>query len=188
MYFKNRITTAHLLAVCMTVVPATAYTNSNTNDLNNLQNVASTANQTNKSVWFTQTGVTENTYDLISAIRDSVLHGLNPASYEISRVELDLDSFVTDNETSGDFLSESASRDRKALEAKFYEAFRKLSHDLGSGVLNAQKTQKNLYRSAPAVNAEELITRLQNRTATVSELLTELTPVSYTHLTLPTKA
>ena len=176
MYFKNRITAAHLLAVFVTVVPATAYTNSNTNGLNNFQNVASTAEQTTKSVWFTQSGVTENTYDLISVIRDSVLHGLNPASYEISRVEQDLDSFVTNNEISRDFLSESAAQERKALEAKLYEAFRKISHDLGRGVLDAQKTQKNLYRSAPAVNAEELITRLKNRTATVSELLTELTP------------
>lgn len=120
--------------------------------------------------------MTENTYDLISAIRDSVLHGLNPASYEISRVEQDLDSFVTNNEISSDFLSESAARERKELEAKLHEAFRNISYDLGRGVLDAQKTQKNLYRSAPAVNAEELITRLQNRTATVSELLTELTP------------
>jgi len=175
MYIKNRFA-AHLLAVFMTVVPATAYTNLNANDLNNFQNVASTAERTTKSVWFTQSGVTENTYDLISAIRDSVLHGLNPASYGISRVEQDLDSFVTNNEISSDFLSEPAARERKALEAKLYEAFRKISHDLGRGVLDAQKTQKNLYRSAPAVNAEELITRLKNRTATVSELLTELTP------------
>lgn len=100
--------------------------------------------------------MTENTYYLISAIRDSVLHGLNPASYEISRVELDLDSFVTNNEISSDFLSESAARERKALEAKLREAFRKISYDLGRGVLDAKKTKKNLYRSAPAVNAEEL--------------------------------
>jgi len=45
MYNKNRFA-AYLLAVFMTIVPVTAYTNLNANDLNNFQNVASTAEQT----------------------------------------------------------------------------------------------------------------------------------------------
>ncbi len=168
----------------MMVAPATAYTNLNANDLNGAQNVASTAEQSTMSVWFTQNGVTRNTNDLISAIRDSVLHGLNPASYEISSVEQDLNSFVTNNENSGAFLSASVTQERKALETKLYKAFALISRDLGRGVLDAQKTQRNLHRAAPAVNTEELIARLQNRSATVDEILTELTPSSpeYTRL------
>lgn len=176
MYFNYRINTARLLAALMMVAPATAYTNLNANDLNNTQNVASTAEQATMNVWFTQNGVSNNTNDLISAIRDSVLHGLNPASYEISSVEQDLDSFVTNNENSGSFLSESVAKEREALEARLYKAFAKFSRDMGRGVLDAQKTQRNLHRAAPTVNTEELIARLQNQSATVDEILTELTP------------
>lgn len=184
MFIKNKNNTAYLLAALMMVAPATAYTNLNASDINKPTGLASAQAVRQNSVWFSDAGISENTKILVSAISDAAAHGLNPNSYGLNSLEQELGSFVTKSENSGSYISDSNAQERKQLEKQLYSALAKLSKDLGKGVLDAQKTQRNLFRAPPTVNIEELTGRLNSGETTVSKLLEELTPTTphYTKL------
>jgi len=121
-------------------------------------------------------GLHPNTDVLVNAIANSEMHGLNADNYQISSLEQELESFVTNSELSGSYHSVENARQRKNLEKRLNIAFTQFSRDLGQGVLNAQKTQKNLHRAAPTVDTDALLVRLHTGESTARELLKELTP------------
>lgn len=170
------------------VAPATAYTNLNEAHATTI-GVSNSTQQTaqstvTESIWFSELRTNKNTHALLNTIADSALHGLNPSSYGLVSLEQELKSYVANSEQLGSYISESNSTQRKALEQQLITAFTEFAQDLGRGVLDAQATQRNLYRAAPTVDTEELITRLNSGEATVNELLTELTPSSPNYLKL----
>ena len=184
MDLKYKITTAHLVALFMMVAPATAYTNLNAPSINQAQSTPFAEAKLTDNVWFSSFGTSKNTEDLLTAITDSAVHGLNPHSYALSSLEQEINSFVTNSENSGLYTSDSTSKERGKIERQLFKAFAQLSGDLGRGVLDAQATQRSLYRAPPKVDTDALVDRLSSGEASVSELLTELTPStpSYTKL------
>lgn len=188
MYFKNSTTAAHLLAAVIMVAPATAYTNLNANSSIGLYSPNITQKTAQKttvgSVWFSEFRTNRNTHALLNTIADAELHGLNPITYGSDSLEQELKTYVTNSEKLGSYTSESNSDERKSLESKLFSAFKQFAQDMGQGVLDAQATQRNLYRAAPTVDTDELLARLNSGEATVNELLTELTPSSPHYLKL----
>lgn len=176
MIFKYKITTTHLIAALMMVAPATAYTNLNATDINKTHQSTIEQAELSNSVWFSDSGISDNTKILVSAISDAAAHGLNPNTYNATSLEQQLNLFVTNSEQSGNYLSDSNAEQRQELEKSLYKALAKFANDLGKGVLDAQATQRSLYRAPPTVDTADLINRLDSGTTTVSRLLTELTP------------
>ncbi len=158
----------------MMVAPAPAYTNLNAIDITLDANEADA--QSKSGAWVTYAGLHPNTDTLINAIGDSEAHGLNPQSYQLSSLEQELETFVTNSEQLGSYNSDSNAAQRKSLEQRLDKVFAQFAHDLGKGVLDAQATQKNLHRAAPKVDTDKLMEQLTNGDATVRELLAELTP------------
>lgn len=170
------------------VAPATAYTNLNANQNIDADDSIFDQNPVSETaganVWFSEFRVNKNTHALLNTITDAALHGLNPASYGVDSLEQELDSYVTNSEKLGSYTSESNRAERENLERKLISVFTRFAQDMGKGVLDAQATQRNLYRAAPTVDTAELLARLNSGENTVNELLTELTPSSPDYLKL----
>jgi len=160
----------------MMVAPATA--NSNTNPTPVSANVDYVNVQTKgySGAWVTFAGLHPNTDALLNAIIASESHGLNPQRYQLSILEQEIESFVDISEQSDSYSSESNAQQRIQLENRLDNVFTQFAQDLGSGVLNAQKTQKNLHRPAPVVDTDALLAQLVSGESTVRELLKDIIP------------
>lgn len=176
MYFKNKNNPAQLLAALLMVAPATAYTNIKATDLTGSSNSSLAQVESQQNVWFSGSGVHNNTHDLIAAISDSAAHGLNPDAYQLQILVQELKTFVTNSESLGSYVSNSNQEERKQLEKRLVGSFNQLARDLGRGVLDAKTTQRNLDREQPKVDTNELFDRLRTGETTVQALIAELTP------------
>lgn len=177
-YRKNKSLATLCIATIMMVAPATAYTNLNNNE-NSLGTTLNSAEATAPvGAWVTTRGLHPNTDTLITAISDASKHGLNPDYYQLSSLEQDLEKFVEKSEHLGEYITDDSASARKSLEKRLYKAFSLYVTDLGRGALDAQKTQRNLYREAPKVDTAALKERLDSGESTVRELLNEVTPSS----------
>lgn len=176
MYLSIKIFTTRLLVTLMMVAPAVVYTDINAATITYGSDVSTNQVQTTSSAWITYAGLHHNTDALVNAIANSSVHGLNPDAYDITSLEQELESFVAKSETLEDMRSETLADELKRLEKRLDNTFSQFATDLGRGVLDAQKTQKNLYRAAPTVDTVDLLKQLETGQATVHELLAELTP------------
>ncbi len=176
MHFKNKLFTWQCFVYLIMVAPAAANININTVQKNNGFEYVEIQTEANPSAWVTFAGLHPNADALINAIAASDIHGLNIDRYQLKSLEHELELFVDNSEQSGKYISESNAQQRMRLEQSLNQAFALFSSDLGRGVLDAQKTQKNLHRSAPVVDTDDLLARLRSGNATVRELLAELTP------------
>ncbi len=152
------------------------YTNLNAASANTADMSAALTEKKPTGAWITHAGLHHNADALVNAIANSESHGLNPDSYELDILEHELESFVVKSENFDDPNSESLKKDRKSLSKRLDKTFVRFARDLGRGVLDAQKTQKNLFRAAPKVDTASLLSQLHSGEATVRDLLTELTP------------
>ena len=160
----------------MMVAPAAPYTNVNAATTDITPDASFVEDQDDSGAWVTFSGLNPNTDVLVNAIADAEAHGLNPDSYELSSLEQELESFVTNSEYSTKTNADALAQQRKSLELRLDKKFARFARDLGRGVLDAQKTQKNLFRPAPKVDTEALLQQLADGEATVREILAELTP------------
>lgn len=159
----------------MMVAPASAYTNFN----NHQNSLGITLKSTSSaSPWITVNGMHPNTDALVTAISNAAVHGLNPDSYQLSSLEQEIEIFVEKSEHLGVYISADSATQRASLEKRLYKAFSNYAADLGRGAVDAQKTQRNLYRSAPKVDVAALIEQLDTSKSTVSDLLTAAAPSS----------
>lgn len=136
------------------------------------------------SAWISASGLENNTSALLKAIADAEAHGLDPSKYNLNSLEQDLDSFVTNSENNGAYISKDNISERQSFEKKLNNSFVQLANDLGRGALDAQATQRMLYREPPSVDTNSLLERLNTGEATVSTLLQEVSQSSpyYTNL------
>jgi len=152
--------------------------NTNTASVKDVVEYVEIQTEAQTSAWINFDGLRANADALINAIAAADSHGLNSDSYQLNSLEQAIQSFVDNSEKSGTYISESNLHQRAELEKSLNQAFTQLARDLGKGVLNAQKTQKNLHRPAPVVDTDALLVRLHSGNETVDELIAELTPSS----------
>ncbi len=141
----------------------------------------------NTSMWFAPDQTQNNTRELISALTDATAHGLNPESYDVSSLQNQIEQFVTLREHSDSLLSDSLQQQRLALEKQLNKAFTRLLSDLGSGVLDATATQRNLYRSAPKLDVTAMLDDVRNRQKSVKNALADVTQTHTVYVGLVAK-
>lgn len=127
------------------------------------------------SAWITTNGLSANTDVLINAVNASMSHGLNPESYKISSVEQAVNTFVTNSEKSGVYISTANAQDRNSIETKLDRLFITFVTHLGQGVLDAQKTQRDLHRAAPDIDTNALLEMLHEGQISMHNVLAQLT-------------
>jgi len=176
MYFKNKLFNRQCLLYMVMLAPAAATANTSTPTVDNRVEYVEILSNAESGAWVTQVGLHPNTDVLINAIARSESHGLNAERYQLTSLEQELESFVENSEISGSYTSATHAQQRIKLEQSLNQAFTLFSRDIGRGVLNAQETQRSLYRAAPVVDTESLLARLHSGDATVHDLLIELTP------------
>lgn len=184
MYFKIKLFTGQCLAALLTVVPAAVNSNTNTRALDDVGEQVSSQFKNHASAWVTSAGLHPNTDVLVNAIAASESHGLSGERYQLNRLQQVIESFVENSEQSDSYNYVSDTPLRTQLEQNLNTVFASFARDLGSGVLDAQATQKGLHRAPPKVDTDALLARLQSGDSTVRELLLELAPSSpdYTKL------
>lgn len=132
--------------------------------------------------WLTAKGYSSNAQELIQYINDARVHGLNPEAYDLSAILKtvnSIDQLHSDNTSNTDHNVELAT-DIAAYRADFdnqlSEAFTKLANDFGKGATKAQKVQRQLFRAAPKVNAQEWLNAISKGQVTTSQALDSLMP------------
>ncbi len=142
--------------------------------------------------WLTSDGLSINAQQLIRSIQNAAVHGLNPDSYALAEILRTVDTL------SGlDGSRSQAGRPRTVhlpgslslkdvLNDRMDQAFIKLSQHLGQGVVDARATQKDLFRDAPVVNAEDLLDSVRSGRSSVAQALRSVTPAhaDYRRLTM----
>ena len=138
-----------------------------------------------QSPWITLNETSENTKVLLKEIKASALHGLNPSAYGASRLENAISDFTSNSVKDGANISKSNLQDRQKLDSLLNEAFHKYISHLGQGVLDAQRTQRDLYRPAPSIDTHSLLTKLNNNEVSMRNILANIAPrtQAYTKLT-----
>ncbi len=136
--------------------------------------------------WLTDNGISANAQQLIRAIQDSAVHGLNPEAYGLPMLLRTVDTLEAleredahgNTLVSTSFLAE-ASTLRQELEQQLNHAFVTLAEHLGQGVVDAESLQHRLYRAPPEINAKALLDAVFNGDHSVRSALKSVTP---THL------
>lgn len=141
--------------------------------------------------WLTATGYSSNAQELIQSINDARVHGLNPEAYDISAILNTVRSIAqlrSENTSDSDNnlkLTKAIAAYRAAFDKQLGESFTKLANDLGKGATKAQKVQRQMFRAAPKVNAQEWLNAISKGQVTTSQALDSLMPQdqSYHRLT-----
>lgn len=161
---------------------------------------------TDHGIWFTDEGrsasrsaihstiLSANAQQLISAIRNASVHGLNPDSYGLSQIQLTVDALTamdTRSSPSGRLvrttLTPASHRLRKSLSAWMDYAFVRLATHLGRGVVDARSTQRRLFRVVPHVNTERLLESIWSGRQSVAQALESVTPAQADYQRLTTR-
>ena len=112
--------------------------------------------------WLMDGGISGNSQQLISMLKDAEAHGLNSDNYGLPKIlftvkkilELDYGKSVADELSVTELNTLKASL-RRDLDRQMDDAFLRLARDLGRGVTKATKVQRQMFREAPKVNPEE---------------------------------
>ncbi len=127
-----------------------------------------------KEAWMTDQPLelSANSHQLIRAIRNASVHGLNPDSYGLTEIMAMVDAMIETDEP----LS-LGGRPQKSVPARDYnllseflsrqmdQAFVHLATHLGQGVVDARSTQQELFRDVPSVNTTHLLESVRERPA-----------------------
>ena len=143
--------------------------------------------------WLTSDGLSINAQQLIRSIQNAAVHGLNPDSYALAEILRTVDTLSgLDDSRRGAgqrprtvHLPGSLSL-KDVLNDRMDQAFIKLSQHLGQGVVDARATQRDLFRDAPVVNAEELLQSVRSGQNSVAQALRSAAPshADYQRLTM----
>ena len=133
--------------------------------------------------WLTDHGLSRNTQQLIRAIQDASVHGLNPEAYELSSLLRTVDALNAPDHSDSWPAEYSASPVQKNVKALRYELAQQLSNSfvllaehLGNGVVDAESVQKRLYRPAPEIDTNELLEALKTGEYEVNRALATVAP------------
>lgn len=133
--------------------------------------------------WLTDGGISSNSQQLISTLKDAESHGLNPENYGLSKIlftvkkilNLDYGKGATDHLTATDLQTLKASL-RRDLNRQMDDAFLRLARDLGRGVTRATKVQRQMFRDAPKINPQEWLDALRHGEISAKSALQSLMP------------
>ena len=132
--------------------------------------------------WLTEKGYSSNAQELIEYIQDASVHGLNPEAYDLSAI-LDTVREIAQLSSASAADSREASRVTNAIAARRSDfnkqlgvAFTKLANDFGSGATEAQKVQRQMFRAAPTVNAQDWLNAISTGQVTASQAFDSLMP------------
>ena len=127
--------------------------------------------------------LSENSRQLIRAIRNAPVHGLNTDSYGLSQIMIAVDALDVRGKPLplSELLHGKAQRPdsndlRKSLSARLDLAFARLATHLGEGVVDARTTQRGLFRDPPQINSENLLKSVWSGRQTAMEALESVTP------------
>ncbi|MFT6878092.1 MAG: murein L,D-transpeptidase YcbB/YkuD [Granulosicoccus sp.] len=132
--------------------------------------------------WLTAKGYSSNAKELIQYIHDARIHGLNPEAYYLTAILNTVSSIAklgsanTHNADGSPDVSTTIASHRANFDKQLGEAFTKLANDLGRGATKAQEVQRQLFRAAPKVNAQEWLNKISKGQITASQALDSLMP------------
>jgi len=132
--------------------------------------------------WLTANGYSSNAQELIHAIQDAQVHGLNPQAYDIKailntvRSIAQLSSQNTSNSGANPNLIKAINSHRLKFDNQLNEAFTKIAIDLGRGATKAQKVQRQMFRAAPKIKPQEWLNAISKGQITASQALDSLMP------------
>ncbi|MGK0228943.1 MAG: murein L,D-transpeptidase YcbB/YkuD [Gammaproteobacteria bacterium] len=132
--------------------------------------------------WLTAKGYSSNAQELILSINDARVHGLNPEAYNLSAILktassiAQLSSANTPKTGGSSELTSAIAYYRVNFDKQLGEAFTALANDLGKGATKAQEVQRQMFRAAPKVNAQEWLNAISKGRITVSQALDSLMP------------
>jgi len=134
------------------------------------------ANQAYQSPWFSEFGVSYNTWRLLDAIADAPLHGLNPQSYNFVSLQDKVNYYVA-SVKSAEFSGADSLNDIKGeLDLALSNTFKSYTSHLAKGILDPKDVQKNMKRSAPEFDAESLYSALLSGEIEVDDAIAMTTP------------
>lgn len=133
--------------------------------------------------WLTDQGLSSNAQQLIRSIQNAAVHGLDPDNYGLAEIlrtvdtlnGLDKPGTHAGHRQRSVHLPGSLSL-RDTLSNQMDEAFVSLARHLGQGVVDARATQRDLYRDAPVINAEELLRDVREGRSSSLQALNSVTP------------
>lgn len=136
-----------------------------------------------QSPWLMDGGISGNSQQLISMLKDAEAHGLNPDNYGLPKIlftvkkilELDYGKSVAEQLTVKELNTLKISL-RRDLDRQMDDAFLRLARDLGRGVTKATKVQRQMFRDAPKVNPEEWLNAVSRGQISAKSALQSLMP------------
>ncbi len=133
--------------------------------------------------WLIDGGISGNSQQLISMLKDAEAHGLNSDNYGLPKIlftvkkilELDYGKSVADELSITELNTLKVSL-RGDLDRQMDDAFLRLARDLGRGVTKATKVQRQMFREAPKVNPEEWLDAVNRGEISAKSALQSLMP------------
>lgn len=137
----------------------------------------------NQGPWLTSNGLSINAQQLIRAIQDVSVHGLDPNQYALPEILRSLET-LSDLER----LETHAGQGQRSghppgsdslmttLSRQMDQAFVKLARHLGQGVVDARATQEELYRDVPDVDPHALLDSVRTGRTNALQALDSVTP------------
>ncbi|NND92681.1 MAG: L,D-transpeptidase family protein, partial [Granulosicoccus sp.] len=133
--------------------------------------------------WLTSDGLSGNAQQLIRAIQNAYVHGLDADSYFLPQILRTVDTLthLDKPDTQADHLAHSVHLPdtdtlRNDLSALMSRAFMRLATHLGQGVVDARATQRELYRDVPRVEAVSLLESVSLGHVSAAGALDSVTP------------
>ena len=155
----------------------------------------------NRGPWLTGNGLSENSRQLINAISNAHLHGLNPEAYSLSTILKYADTLkfsapdsserpvLSEKDAALEALAPSIKRRTPDYQHHQFEQilnreFSRLAKHLGQGTVDARAIQTRLYRDVPQVNTDKLLESVKVGKLSVSKALDSVvqTNPEYTRL------
>lgn len=138
-----------------------------------------------KEAWMTDQPLelSENSRQLIRAIRNASVHGLNPDSYGLAEIMVTIEALsetgsavLPGERVQGPATGQSDAQVSKSLSNQMDRAFTHLATHLGQGVVDARSTQLELFRDAPTVNTADLLESVRKGQQNAMQALESVTP------------
>lgn len=133
--------------------------------------------------WLTPDGLSINAQQLIRAIQNVAVHGLDPEQYGLTEILRTVDTLggLDKPDTHAGHLQRSVHLPgslslRDELSRQMDEAFMRLTRHLGQGVVDARATQNRLYRNVPEVNEQALLDSVRQGRRSALQALDSVTP------------
>ncbi len=131
--------------------------------------------------WLTEGAISHNAQVLIRFIQDARVHGLNPETYQLSRIlrTVDLLSHLDKNQpaestNNSSYLQSDEAALRFTLNDLLDSSFITLANHLGQGVVDGRALQRRLYRDAPKIKAFNMLVSISSAELSVAEALSSV--------------